>query len=197
MELEELQTAWTAMSHELEKQKELTNDIIMEMTKEKYKAKFRTITSYEKAGTLVCVASAVFILIQVNKLDTWYLLACGLFAVLFSILLPFLVLRSLKRIRQLDIINLNYKDALLKYTQAKTNLLKIQRYGSFAGMLYLAAFLPTVAKILNDKNLFLEPSSLLWKLGIMAIFLILFTLWGYGHYKRITNAAEQLIKELE
>jgi hypothetical protein len=31
----------------------------------------------------------------------------------------------------------------------------------------------------------------------MAIFLILFTLWGYGHYKRITNAAEQLIKDLE
>ena len=197
MELEELQTAWTAMSHELEKQKELTNDIIMEMTKEKYRAKFRTITNYEKAGTLVCAASAVFILIQVNKLDTWYLLACGLFAVLFSILLPFLVLRSLKRIRQLDIINLNYKDALLKYTKAKANLLKIQRYGSFASMLYLAAFLPSVAKILNDKNLFLEPSSLLWKLGIMAIFLILFTLWGYGHYKRITNAAEQLIKDLE
>jgi len=103
MELEELQAAWTQMSHELEKQKELTNEIIMNMTKEKYNAKFKTLTNFEKAGSLVCVASALFILVNITKLDTWYLLACGLFAVLFSVVLPFLVLRSLKRIRQLDI----------------------------------------------------------------------------------------------
>jgi len=92
MELEELQAAWTQMSNELEKQKELTNTLIMDMTKEKYNAKFRTITNYEKAGTLVCVASAVFIALNIQKLDTWYLLACGLFAVLFSVIMPILVL---------------------------------------------------------------------------------------------------------
>jgi len=197
MELEELQAAWTQMSNELEKQKELTNTLIMDMTKEKYNAKFRTITNYEKAGTLVCVASAVFIALNIQKLDTWYLLACGLFAVLFSVIMPILVLGALKKIRQLDIVYLNYKEALLKYTKAKTNLLKIQRYGGYASILYIAAFLPAVARILNGRNLFLEPSNLLWKLAVMSVFMVLFTYWGYGHYKRITNAAEQLIKDLE
>lgn len=197
MELEELQAAWTQMSHELEKQKELTNEIIMNMTKEKYNAKFKTLTNFEKAGSLVCVASALFILVNITKLDTWYLLACGLFAVLFSVVLPFLVLRSLKRIRQLDIVSLNHRDALLTYTKAKTKLLKIQRYGSYAAILYLATFLPTIGKIINNKNLFLEPTAFLWKLLIVSVFLVLFAQWGYGHYKRITSSAEQLIKDLE
>ena len=197
MELEELQAAWTQMSHELEKQKELTNEIIMDMTKEKYKTKFRTITRYEKVGSLVCVVSAVFVLFNIGKLDTWYLLACGLFAILFSILMPILVLSSLKKIQQVDIGNLSYKDALLNYTKAKTNLLKIQRYGMYASLIYLITFLPAIAKIFNGKNLFLEPTTLLWKLLVMGIFLLLFAQWGYGHYKRITSSAEQLIKDLE
>ena len=197
MELEELQSAWTQMSQELKKQKELTNEIIMEMTKEKYRSKFRTITNYEKAGTLVCIASTLFIAFNILKLDTWYLLACGLVAILFSVVLPLLVLRSLKRIQQLDIANLNYKETLLHYTKAKSNLLKIQRYGMFASFIFLLAFLPAIAKIINGKDLFLEPGNFLLKLFIMAVFLVLISQWGYGHYKRVTNSAEQLIKDLE
>lgn len=169
----------------------------MEMTKEKYRTKFRTITYYEKAGALICLASAGFILFNINKLDTLYLLACGVFAIHFSTVLPLLVLRSLKRIQQLDIANLNYKDTLLNYAKAKTNLLKIQRYGIFASLLYLVAFLPTMGKIINNRNLFLEPWGFVWKIGIMGIFLLLFPQWGYGHYKRITNSVEHLIKDLE
>ncbi|WP_281543256.1 hypothetical protein [Maribacter aestuarii] len=197
MELEELQSAWAQMSRELEKQKELTNEIIMDMTKEKYRAKFKTITNYEKAGTIVCLISALYIGLNILKLDTWYLLLCGLFAILFSVLMPVLVLRSLKRIRKLNIIDLNYKDALLQYTKAKNHLLRVQRYGLYASFLYLMTFLPAIAKIVNDKNLFLEPSTLVWKLLIMAVFLALFAQWGYGQYKRITSSAEQLIKDLE
>ncbi len=197
MELEELQSAWTQMSHQLEKQKELTNEIIMEMTKEKYRTKFKAITNFEKAGALVCIASALFIFFNIPKLDTWYLLACGLIAIVFSIVLPILVLGSLKKIQCLDIVNLSYKDALLEYTKSKTKLLKIQRYGIYASFIYLMAFLPAIAKILNGKDLFLEPSTLLWKTIVMAVFLLIIARWGYGHYKRVTSSAEQLIKDLE
>ena len=197
MELEELQSAWTQMSYELEKQKELTNDIIMEMTKEKYRTKFKTITNYEKAGTLLLIASALLIVFNIPKLDTWYLLICGLIAIVFSIILPILVLSSLKKIQRLDIVNLPYKDALLEYTKSKTKLLKIQRYGIYASFIYLIAFLPTTAKIFNGKDLFLEPFTLFWKIVVMAVFLLIIARWGYGHYKSITSSAEQLIKDLE
>ena len=197
MELEELQSAWGRMSHELEKQKELTNEIIMEMTKEKYRTKFKSITTYEKAGTLICLISAVYIGFNIPKLDTWYLLLCGLIAILFSIVMPILVLRSLNRIQKLNIIELSYRDALLQYAKEKKHLLKVQQYGIYASFLYLMAFLPTIAKIVNGKNLFLEPSTLVWKLLVMVVFLVFFARWGYGHYKRITISAEQLIRDLE
>ena len=107
------------------------------------------------------------------------------------------MLGSLKKIQCLDIVNLSYKDALLEYTKSKTKLLKIQRYGIYASFIYLMAFLPAIAKILNGKDLFLEPSTLLWKTIVMAVFLLIIARWGYGHYKRVTSSAEQLIKDLE
>ena len=58
MELEELQSAWTQMSDELNHQKKLTNQIILDMTKQKYQNKFSTITKYETLGAVVCFANA-------------------------------------------------------------------------------------------------------------------------------------------
>ena len=88
MELEELQSAWTKMSDELDQQKKLTNKIILDMTKQKYQNKFTTITKYESLGALVCFAIALFVIFNFNKLDTWYLQACGAFTLLFLIVLP-------------------------------------------------------------------------------------------------------------
>ena len=36
MELEEMQAAWSQMSQDLEKQKQLTDEIILKMTQQKY-----------------------------------------------------------------------------------------------------------------------------------------------------------------
>lgn len=99
MELEELQLAWTQMGKELETQKKLTNNIIMEMTRTKYKNKFKKISMYEKAGTVVCFGVALLILINFKKLDTWYLQACGTLCLGFLIIMPILVLSAYKKFK--------------------------------------------------------------------------------------------------
>ena len=89
MELEELQLAWTQMGKELETQKKLTNNMIMEMTRIRYKNKFKKISTYEKAGTVVCFGVAILILIKFNKLDMWYLQAAGILCLGFLIIMPY------------------------------------------------------------------------------------------------------------
>ncbi|MFT6934116.1 MAG: hypothetical protein ACJAUQ_000500 [Maribacter sp.] len=89
MELEELQLAWTQMGKELETQKKLTNNMIMEMTRIRYKNKFKKISNYEKAGTVVCFGVALLILIKFNKLDMWYLQASGILCLGFLIIMPY------------------------------------------------------------------------------------------------------------
>ncbi|CAN0576649.1 unnamed protein product, partial [Ectocarpus sp. 12 AP-2014] len=129
MELEELQSAWTKMSDELDQQKKLTNKIILDMTKQKYQNKFTTITKYESLGALVCFAIALFVIFNFNKLDTWYLQACGAFTLLFLIVLPVSVLSTLKKIKNIDILNGSYKENLKVYVHTKNRLLSLQQIG--------------------------------------------------------------------
>ncbi len=197
MELKELETLWSEMSQELESQKKLTNELIMNMTQEKYSNKFQKISTYETIGGVICIIAAIFILTKFSVLDTWYLQLCGLFTVIFLILLPVLTLNSLRRIQKLNIADKNIKETLVSFSKAKEQLLFLQRFGLYLSFILMFTVLPVAGKIMNGKDLFLESNILYIYFPIMAIFLFFFARWGYGCYKSITNSAENILKELE
>lgn len=195
MNVEELQSIWTEMSRELEKQKKLTHEIIIQMTKERYKSKLQKIAKYEGMGAVVCFAAALMILINFYKLDTWYLVLCGLFTLFFLLVLPVLVLRTIRNMKRINIAKGSYSDNLLAFSRARNQFLFIQRIGIGLGFVLILTTLPVAGKILNDRNLFEESQAWIWYIPIMTIFLIFFSRWGYGMYRRITLSAENIIKE--
>lgn len=195
MNVEELQSIWTEMSRELEKQKKLTHEIIIQMTKERYKSKLQKIAKYEGIGAVVCFAAALMILINFYKLDTWYLVLCGLFTLFFLLVLPVLVLRTIRNMKRINIAKGSYSDNLLAFSRARNQFLFIQRIGIGLGFVLILTTLPVAGKILNDRNLFEESQAWIWYIPIMTIFLIFFSRWGYGMYRRITLSAENIIKE--
>jgi hypothetical protein len=197
MELKELETLWSEMSQELETQKKLTNELIMNMTQEKYSNKFQKISTYETIGGVICIIAGIFILTKFSLLDTWYLQLCGLFTVIFLFLLPVFSLSSLRRIQKLNIADKNLKETLVSFTKAKNQLLFLQRLGIYLSFILMFTVLPVASKIMKGKDLFLDSNIFYIYLPIMAIFLFFFTRWGYGCYKSITNSAENILKELE
>ena len=54
MNVEDLQAIWTEMSEELDKQKKLTHEIIMQMTQQRYKSQLQKISNYEGLGAVLC-----------------------------------------------------------------------------------------------------------------------------------------------
>ncbi len=199
MDIEEMQALWSEMSDQLEEQKKLTNEIIMNMTQERYTNKFRTLSNYEKVGAVICFGIGVYILVNFGKLDTWYLQACGILTLTFLFGLPILVLRALNRIKRLNITDKSYKDTLVSYTKAKTNLLRLQQVGIIASFLIMFATSAIFSKIWSNKDFFMMERNIgsYVAIGIAIVFVILVYKWGYGHYKRITGSAEDLLKEIE
>lgn len=197
MELQELQTLWSQMSKELEDQKKLTNDIIMKMTQEKYVNKFGKIALYETIGAVICFAAALYVLVNFGKLEIWYLQLCGIFTLLFLIILPILTLKSLGRIKEINVAENSFKDTIVQFTKAKNQLLLLQRVGIYLSFLLMFTTLPVASKLLKNKDLFLETDIWYVYLPIMGIFLFFFTKWGYGCYKNITRSAESILSELE
>ncbi len=199
MELEELQLAWTQMGKELETQKKLTNNIIMEMTRTKYKNKFKKISTYEKAGTVLCFGVAVLILVNFNKLDTWYLQACGTLCLSFLIIMPILVLTALKQIQDFDIFKGTYKENLVRYTKLKTRLLRLQKISITLSVIMMFLIIPTTTKIFDGKDVFLIPLKIAQLISLLIAFLgvFFFSRWGYRSYQKITDSAALLLEDLK
>ncbi len=197
MDLDEIQKVWSEMTDQLEKQKKLTDKVIIQMTQERYKNKFDKITFYETIGAVVCFTAALYLIVNLGKLDTWYLLACGIFTVVFLVLLPIITLGLLGKMRHMNIVNKSFKETIIDYTKAKNQLLLMQKVGIYLSFVLMFTSLPVFSKIMNDKDLFLQGKTLLVYIPVMAIFLFFFTRWGYKCYRNITNSAENILKELE
>lgn len=195
MELDELQKVWSDLSDELEKQKELTHKIIMEMTKKKYTGKFQRFIKYEGMGAIICLGAALLLLMNFNRLDTWYYAAMGVLALLFLTGLPFLVLRSLYRIKSLNIQEGSYSDVLAAYARAKKQLLSVQRTGIYLSFVFGLISLPLAGKLINNRDVF-QDTAWLWYLPVMIVFLLIFSRWAYKKYERATVSAEELLKEI-
>ena len=199
MEFEEIQAIWSDLSNELDKQKRLTHQIIMEMTQEKYRNKFRKLATYETGGALMCYAAAVVLLLNFRVLDTWYLALIGVLALAYMIGLPILVLGSLYKIRSINIIDKSYKETLLKFTRARKRLLKIQQWGIYGGMIFLLLSVPLSVKLIDHKDFFKEELNglLVLTLLLSLAFVYFFSRLSYRHYVGAANRAEELLRELE
>jgi biotin transporter BioY len=197
MEIKDLESLWSDMDRELEKQKKLTNTLIMEMTQQKYSNKFQKISVYETIGGIICFVAGIYFLAQFSKLDTWYLQLCGALTVLALFLLPILTLRSLYRIQGMNISDRTVSETIIRYTRAKDQLLFLQRLGMYLSVVLMLTILPVASKISSGKDMFVETSTWYLYIPIMAVFLFFFARFGYGCYKRITSSAENLLRELE
>ena len=197
MELDELRNEWQEMSIELEKQKILTDQLIIDMTQEKYSNKLKSISIPETIGTVVCFAAAIYIFINFDKLDTWYMQLSGLFTALFCIVLPILSLRSIFGMQKLNISTSNYKQSLERFAKNKKQFVWIQKVSFYLSFVLVIVSLPVVAKLMNGKDLFLESKVWLWYVPFGFAFLYFFSKWVFRHYKRTTDSAEDLLKELD
>jgi hypothetical protein len=199
MDIEELKAVWSVMSDQLEKQKKLTDKIILQMTQERYSRKFNKITMIESFGAFICFVTAIYLIVNFSKLDTWYLATCGFITLGFLLILPMLVLRSLSQIKNLNITEGTYKDTIVKYTRVKKNLLMQQQFGMYGGFVVFFTSLAVFSKMFSGEDIFLVQQEVGVYIFSAVVFVLLFIFarWGYKCYKSITSSAEHILKELE
>ncbi|NND62338.1 MAG: hypothetical protein HKN48_04000 [Flavobacteriaceae bacterium] len=199
MELDEMKLAWSEMSRQLDKQNKLTNQLIMEMTQQKFKNKFSTLSIVEGFGAVICYVVVVFIGINMDKLDSGYLLVSSIILMAFLTIMPIFSLGAIRGMRNMNLTQNSYKDTLVKFTKRKRNMMLIQQLGVVLSIVIMWMAVPVFTVIMNGKNfLELEHSVGNWIFMIITtVGVILFALWGLRCYKRITTSAENVLKDLE
>jgi magnesium-transporting ATPase (P-type) len=199
MDLEEMKSLWSSLSEKVAKQELVNKKLVMEMTQQKYKNKFSTLNKYETSGAILCFIFAFVILLNIGKMNTWYLQASAILTLLFLIVLPIFSLGAIKGMQKMDISKNTYKETVLEFSRRKKRMLLFQQLNMYLSIFLMWLVLPVFSMIFNGKDFFQqEHSTFLYVFIIItSIGVLLFARWGYGCYKRITASAEELLKELE
>ncbi len=196
MELEEMKNRWEEMSLDLEKQKKITDSLIIKMTRAGYQNKISFIRLSETLGSLVGIASFLLIAINFQRLNTWYLALCGVITCVILLLLPLLSLRAIRRLRSIPIVEHNYKEMLSEFSRARIQFISAQKWSFYLGPLLLVAVLPVMGAVIGERDLF--KTSLLWLVYAISFpFFSWFAKWVFKSYSRATAAAENILKDLE
>lgn len=196
MELEEMKTLWGNMSQELDRQKLLTDQLVVEMTQKKYKDTLRGISLPETVGTLICFGMAIYVLLNFSKLDTWYLVLCGVISISFCIVLPIVSMKSILKMKKIDISRYSYKELLKQYAHEKNQFIKIQKVAYYLGFVFALVVLPVAGKLMKDKDLLLDSKLWIWYVPIAIIFHFLFSKWVYRYYSTVVKGAQKLLDDL-
>jgi hypothetical protein len=196
MEIEEMRTLWGEMSTEIEKQKKITDSIIIKMTRTNYRSKINKIRIPEIAGAFVCFVAIFFIVFNFQKLDTWYLITCGIISCFILFVLPVLSLSAIHNLESVNISNNNFKQSLLDYARGKMKFVFIQKLSFYLGSILLLVILPVMGALISGKDLFI--SSRIWMWYIVGYpFFYAFSRWVFKKYTKTTTDAENLLKELD
>lgn len=196
MELEEMKTMWTKMSAEIEKQKKVTDSLIIKMTETNYRTKLGRILAPEIAGAIICFAAMLFIFINIQQLHPGYLLACGICAIVILFLLCWLPLKAIWKIHSISIETKSYKQVLLEYSTSKKRFVFVQKLSFYLSAVLLLVALPVMGMLIAGKDLFKETNFWMFYAVAFPCFYP-FSKWVYKSYSNMVADAENILRGLE
>ncbi|MCX2454275.1 hypothetical protein OQX61_23590 [Pedobacter sp. PLR] len=196
MELEEMKSLWEEMSDKVEKQKKVTDSLVLKMTRVNYSSKINKLILYEMMGALVCLVAVIFILLNFSKLDTWYLLGCGLVSVIIIVFLPLFSFKALCRMRAINISGNDYKQTLMAYSKGKIQFLLVQKASLYFGAILLVCLLPVMGKLIAGYDFF-KVTDIWFVYALSFPCFYYYAIWVRNSYIKATMEAENILKELQ
>ncbi len=195
MQLDDMKTIWAKMAIDLEQQKKLTESLVIKVTQSGYKSAINKVRIPEMAGAAVCLACVFYIAVNVNLLTTWYLMACGIIAVVILLAMPLLSLLAIKKFNTISVANNNYKQLLVLYAMAKKRFLAAQRLSFYLGPLLFIAILPVMVKLMGGNDFFKSNNA--WMVYVLfPAFFYPFAKWVFKRYKNALEHGENILHEL-
>jgi len=194
MELEEMKATWETLSKRIEKQENLTNQMINKMIDQNYRSKLRRIAIPEYIGTIVCYIGAAYLITNFTKINTISMQVCCIADILLLFTLPIISLKSIGGIKNIHIATQGYSEAIREYASQRIRFQKLQKWNTALSMLLMLTSIPVVTSILG-KEISDVPNfwTLIFPLGI--IFSIIFSLWVLRCYNKILKEAEEVLLE--
>ncbi len=196
MELEEMKLLWSDLNVKVEKQSRIQQEMIMKITRQKYRSKLEVIRLSEMVGSVVCFIYVAYLMSHFGELVLWYNRVLAIVSMLILIIPPILSLRVLRGMKNLQVGIESPAVLLQKFARRKLEFWKIQRMSMLlSGVLLLTVLLP-FTEIEGTGNRLTTYSFWMIYIPLALLFMLLFSRWVWSKYKGAIEASEQLLSEL-
>jgi len=197
MELEEMKKLWDDMNQKPLRQTGFLHHNISDMTQLKYNEKANQFKVGEILGLLVAYTLAGIILYKFNILDTWYLSICGIFVVMYLLVMPLYTITGIKRMKEIDLAKSSYKEVMEHFYFVKNRLRKAEKISLMASPFLFIAAIVVLTKMAIDIDFFTLPFQLPILLLIVLSFIgaILFNIWAFKKRGKQLQSVKQLLEE--
>ena len=192
-----MKSLWEDMSQKVDQQKVLTDQLIIDMTQERYANKLRLISIPETIAALICFAVVVYLISNFGLLNVWYLQLSGIITIASCLILPILSLKSIQKMKAINITKNTYKESLITYAKGKVKFMLIQKVSFYTSFLVLISSVIVFGKIMKGIDVFTMTEKLNWLVPSGIGVLFIFTQWVLKKYKKATTSANNILKELE
>ncbi|SFT38430.1 hypothetical protein SAMN04489724_0520 [Algoriphagus locisalis] len=196
MELDEMKSLWADVSLRMENQDKIQKELLIEITKQKFRSKLDYVRVPEIIGSFVCVGYAMYLLSHFSELELWYNQVFALISVLIMIILPVASLTAIKSMRSLRLDKDTPTVLLQKFAKSKVRFFKTQRYGIIFGAILMFTILPPYAELSGSDSV---TDPLFWMIFIPTgpVVMYLLSRWVLKKYKGVIESSEKMLEELE
>lgn len=196
MELEEMKSLWSDLSLQVDKQDKIQKELLMEITKQKFRRKLDSVRIPEILGSLVCVGYAMYFLARFGDFELWYNQIFALLNIFIMIALPAASLSAIKGMRSLRLDSESQVSILDKFAKSKIRFWKVQRYGMVFGGVIMITILPPLAELNGSIEKISNP--MFWVIFIPAglLFMYLLSRYAYKKYKGAIDSSEKMLREI-
>ena len=194
MELDDLKNIWNNTTSNADQQN-LTYKIIDQLTQKKYKSKIKKISYPEIIGSIVCIASVMFIGSNFYKLNTFILQFVGILSMALLLILSAISFLSLQQLSSAD-LNKPHAEAIKIFAIQKLKFYKLQKINITLSYLLLVTIIILLSKFFTGNDI--TKSKYFWTFSftIGYVFLFFFSRFVSKVYKNILNKTEELLQEL-
>jgi hypothetical protein len=195
MELDDLKNTWKEAKSQTQSSSNVNFEMLEKM-KDKYRSKLRKITIPEIAGSMVCLAAAVFIGLSFDKLDTPFLQGAGALCILLLLAVPLISLLSTRQLSKVGDIEKPYAETLKVFAIEKIRFIRLQKINVTLSCLLLITMIVLASGLFSDKDIFDNKYYWILSIPLGYIFLMFYSKWVSKQYHKALQQSEELLKEL-
>ncbi len=198
MNFEELQKEWQDLSKKVASQQVLTDQLIMKMTQKDYSNAIRRITVAEYIGSVICFATAAFIIYKLPLFTSVESITAVTLILAILIVMPLLSIFSLRAFNKVDLAHMTPAEAFATHQQGKKRVASFQMLGLILSFLLMFLILPVFLTIQKGVDIFtidFDWSGVWMSLPFGILFLILFIRVVTKQYRKYFKKATQTLED--